>query len=192
MRLELVTTLLRDSDVEIFLPHLSNLRILGLGGRKEKGGHLTDKCCKLISRTCQDLQVLGLTYQRNITVIGIKKLIKGCPFLRSINTSAKLQPSDVVSLVRGAPALVDFRTEHVFDGPTHYKMIEATEGRTYLRSFWSNHIMFNVGGLSSEIQDRYRSSIDISREVDRRVKDQRIINMWECPEVEELLMMRDN
>ena len=192
VHLELEAISLRDSDVEIFLPHLTSLRILRLLGYPECVGHLTDKCCKLISRTCLNLQELNIRYQRNITVSGVRRLFKGCPCLRSIVTSAKLQPADVVTLVREASALVHFATEMTFDEPTHRNMVEATNGQTLLTSFFGDHDMANMDGLSNGTQENYKRAHEIVMKVVRRLKDRRIINAWECPEVDEILMMRAN
>lgn len=59
VRLDLNDNFLRDSDLEIMVPRLPNLKILLVSGvAGVNGGYLTDKFCKVISRMCHNLQEL--------------------------------------------------------------------------------------------------------------------------------------
>ena len=186
VRLDLTAISLRDSDLDIFVPSLSNIRILGIVGHPKYGGHLTDKCCKLISRTCPNLQILDLRYQRNITVTGLKRSVKGCLCLRSMFTSAKLQPKDVVTLVCDAPKLVHLTTESGFDQPSYLKMIEETNGWAVFRTFGDSVPNSNLQTLPNDIRKEYLRTDKVVGTMERRYCNPRIISAWEFPEADEL------
>mmetsp|Transcript_19791 Transcript_19791/g.35807 ORF Transcript_19791/g.35807 Transcript_19791/m.35807 type:complete len:397 (-) Transcript_19791:152-1342(-) len=178
VRLELNENFLRDSDLEIMVPRLPNLRILLLSGETGPGGHLTDKSCKVISRMCHNLQELDIGYQRKITASGVKRICKSCPYLRMIQTSATLQPKEVEGLLCMAPKLFFMGTETCFDEAFYLKMAEATGGRTVFRAFGICNV-FDVEALSSEVQNEYRNSQYLLHLVMHDLADPKIINEWE-------------
>ena len=81
VRLNLNQHYLRDSDMESILPCLPKLQILNLCGN-DKGGFLTDKSCKTISRACKELREIDLGYHYKMTVAGLKRICKSCQQLR--------------------------------------------------------------------------------------------------------------
>lgn len=145
VRLELQSNFLEDSDVEIMLSHLPNLRwlvlignippreiILDYEGDEEDNEHgiekfveeadssdrLTDKTCEIIASTCPNLQALDIFYQRNITVSGIRRIFEGCQHLREFHSSAMMSSRDIKHFLSHAPNLFLFGIDKNFTGVT--------------------------------------------------------------------------
>ena len=142
--LDLNNNYLRDSDMEILLPRLPNLRILLLAGNKDKGGYLTDRACKVISRTCPDLQQLDIGYHRKISVSGVKRILKDCPHLRVLHTSITPQIKAAKNLLCStAPNLLRFDMEKSFNEAFYLELIQSTGGRVVL-DWWLAAGMFDI------------------------------------------------
>ena len=126
VRLNLNQNLLRDSDLEVLLSSLPNLKILLLcGPLKTKGGHLTDKSCKIIAKTCPGLLEIDLVYQEKITFAGIKRVLKSCQHLRGIRLSMVLSQADVMSMHNLAPNLIYMSLRFGFDDKSFSDLMEA-------------------------------------------------------------------
>ena len=131
VRLNLNQHYLRDSDVESLLPCLPKLQILNFCGI-DRGGFLTDKSCKTISRACKELREIDLVYHYKITVAGLKRICKSCQHLRMFHIPLSLSSKDAVGLVSMASNLLSLHTESVPDAQVAYDIIMATEGRVVL------------------------------------------------------------
>ena len=131
VKLNLNQHFFRDSDLEILLPGLPRLQILDLcGHRASEGGTLTNKSCKIISRSCKELRELDLSGQDKITVAGLKKVFKSSRHLIMFSTSLDLSSKDAVELVCMAPSsFLSLQTEAPLDVGVYYDMIMATGGR---------------------------------------------------------------
>ena len=129
IRLNLNQNLLRDSDMEVLLSSLPNLKVLLLCGPIDsKGGHLTDKSCKIISKACPELRGFDLCYHRKITITGIKRILKNCQHLRNIRMSLVVSQTDAISMHNLAPSLIYISFMFGFDEASYGELIRPQKG----------------------------------------------------------------
>ena len=168
---------LRDADVAVMLPSLSNLRILMLSGRDSDGGYLTDKSCKVIARTCPNLAQLNLLYQRKVTIAGVKRVLKDMPQLRHIDTSAKITPADAKNLVCLAPSLLVLAMEQSH-GTSYLEAVVASGGKTIIQEPWGG-LFFNANDLSVEVFEEFEKTRSILHAVMKTVhRNPQVANGW--------------
>ena len=179
VRLDLSDHKLRDSDIELLC--VPSLRVLALGATSS-GGQLTDKACKMISRSCPELQKLDIIYQRSITIVGIKRVLKNCRHLRMLHSSAKMKLNDVTSLVLMAPNLIFLGTETKFDTATSLAMVQVTGGSVVHYVAQSSGMLY-VESLSHILSDetiqKYQQTQKLLTKLGSHIEDPRIINEWE-------------
>ena len=185
VRLNLRPSDLRDSDVEMIVSGLPKLRLLFVSGPFDgKGGHLTDKACKSISRHCTNLQQLNIGSQRKITLAGVKRVFKSCPHLRMFHTSANIKPNEAKSLVSMAPpTLLFIGLETRFDEITYRDLIVAVGGRVVFYTLGED-APYNIDKmskpLSEAVRDEYVFTHDILRKMMTLEDNPKVINEWEC------------
>ena len=181
--------------MEIMLPCLPNLRILLLCGHHHgisKGGYLTDKSCKLIARSCPDLQELDVLFHRKLTVPNVKRIFKNCPHLRMLQTSVSFCPRDIKHLLCMAPNLLHLFTEHSFAEAFYLELVESTGGRLVpdwcgnprhkedeREHFGAEGHLFDLEKLSIDVQRKYRSTQSILTKQSTDCDDPKLINEWE-------------
>jgi len=178
IRLNLNQHILRDSDMEVLLSSLPNLKVLLLCGPLNiKGGHLTDKTCKIIARTCKELREINLAYQGKITFTGIKRVLKSCQHLRNIRLSMVLSQMDVISMHNMAPSLIFMTMRFEFDQAQFDELIEATHGLVVF-CHYDNTLLNNGERLSEETQRRYLHREALLQMYDMRLDDPKVTDEW--------------
>jgi len=193
IRLNMNQHLLRDSDMEGLLSSLPNLKTLLLCGPKNqrgqsnsKGGHLTDKSCKIIARTCKELREINLACQEKITLSGIKRILKNCQNLRNIRMSLVVSQTDAISMHNLAPSLIFMTMRYDFGEDCYGELIEATEGRVVFSHY--DTYTFDYSGqklseealhrLSDETYERYADRQAFIQVYDRGVDDPKVTDEW--------------
>jgi len=178
IRLNLNQNLLRDSDMEVLLSSLPNLKILLLcGPLKTKGGHLTDKTCKLIAKICPGLLEIDLVYQEKITFAGIKRLLKSCKHLRGIRLSMVLSQADVMIMHNLAPTMIYMSLRFGFDDESFSKLMEAMHGHVVLNNY-DDDLGRTAWGLSKESSKQLKETQMILDKYHKNTEDPKVIDDW--------------
>ena len=179
VRLNLNQNLLRDSDMEVLLSSLQNLKILLLcGPLNGKGGHLTDKTCKVISKTCPGLKEIDLVYHEKITFAGIKRVLKSCQHLVSIRLSMVLSQTDVMSMHNLAPNLIYMSMRFGFDDECFSELLEAMHGHVVLNDY--DDVSDRTSwGLSDKTSMQLEQTQIILDEYHKNAENPKVIDDWE-------------
>jgi len=179
IRLNLNQHLLRDSDMEVLLSSLPNLKVLLLCGPiGSKGGHLTDKSCKIIARTCKELREINLAYQEKITITGIKRVLKSCQRLRNIRISLVLSQTDVISMHHLAPSLIFMTVRFGFNEECYGEVIEATNGLVVFHHYDTRTLEYCGDELSEETLRRFVDREALVDMYNRNVDNPKVIDDW--------------
>jgi len=180
VRLNLNQNLLRDSDMEVLLSSLPNLKILTLCGPRctgAKRGNLTDKTCKIVSKMCPGLREIDLSGHEKVTLAGIKRVLKSCQYLRKIRTSMVLSRTDVIGMLNLAPNLIELRFKFCFDAASFGELIETTCGSVTFSDV-DDRSERKVTGVSKEAYTKYLELHKLLEVYQKNVDNPKVIDEW--------------
>ena len=187
--LELNSGIFEDHDVKIMLSKLPSLRCLSLMGNNcdyDGDFGFTSKTCEIVVRYCPKLQSLDLSFHEKIAYADLCAILRGCPDLRELCTTAGLEKQQMIELIQIAPRLVCLTVdaEDVFPSDSDWaEIIESNGGRTLIRSICSPRVWEGdeiADKLSPAAKKQFTSRAELYNVVfrDRKI-DPDFANEWE-------------
>ena len=183
VKLELECSALHDSDLEIILHNLPNIRCLHLENHTEADWPgFTDKSCYLISKKCPNLQVLNLNQHFRITYVGIHTIIQGCPHLRIFRSSTHgmslgnwkfLLPIAPQLLVLSLGSSVETTDEEITE------IVEQAGGRLLIQYEGDYDEVEDIEDLSPKAKKEYGLRKTLFTRMNIRKDDPKISNEWD-------------
>jgi hypothetical protein len=181
VKLSIEDSKFRDEDVKAIISGLPAFRSLSLQGNFAPhlpGGFLTDVTCQLLADMCPDLQTLDLGYQRKVTSGGLALVLVACRRLRELQTSATLDPEDLVHLIQMSTTLLVLGLEsRLFSEAMYRQAIESTGGQTVFFQFVQG--LIEVPGLTHKCQQRYSRNKQVLIENSKRSHQPDVYNEYE-------------
>ena len=164
--------------MEIILSRLQNLRALYLEGDSDsQGGNLTNKTCELVAKNYPYLHAFEVTYHRNITAHGVKRVFESCPNLRIFVSSVMIQSHELKGLLHIPPKLIIFGMENPLDINVVTRAVEGTKGRILFGHL--GYGAMNFPGLSRTAKEKYNCSKKVLCELLDKANDHNVYNEWE-------------
>ena len=181
--LSLADTAITDKHLEVLLPNLQSIRCLDVSGRFGNGPigmlgspsdepSLTDLGLKAIAGHCPNLQTLILSYQRKVTISGVRSLLPKCPDLVELELGeVGIAPQHIADILLGAKKLLFFLYGSIgFGGPNPQEQIavqnavRATKGRVVVCTVSGGRVSVRLAPIHQRTQDQSMAKVERAHE----------------------------
>ena len=181
VKLELRSVPLHDKHLNSLLSNMKKLRCFGLVGRKNPISNtsrvqplITNQGCQIIQRLQPNLQLLSLSYNRDVTKTGALKIVEGCRHLRDLRViGCSISEKDLREVVSSSSTLLSFKfgsvTQSAPKSKYLLKALKATGGRTLIGFGYDDGHYNPSSGISAAERERTENSKRLVDEAYNRI-----------------------